>query len=91
MGARGYEPLFLWDEEHVALGLVRGAVGLLKRVTSRANVFVPGADLGFGSVEVVLSPAAVRFQEQVLSPIGDRLHPFYFKLMRPWHERRQRL
>jgi lipid II:glycine glycyltransferase (peptidoglycan interpeptide bridge formation enzyme) len=35
----------------------------------------------FYNHEVVLSPAAVRFQEQVLSPAWDRLHPLYFRLM----------
>jgi lipid II:glycine glycyltransferase (peptidoglycan interpeptide bridge formation enzyme) len=34
----------------------------------------------FANLEVVLSPAAVSFQEHVLSPLWDRLHPLYFRL-----------
>jgi hypothetical protein len=34
----------------------------------------------FYNLEVVLSPRAVYFQDHVLSPLWDRLHPWYFKL-----------
>lgn len=36
----------------------------------------------FENLEVVLSPASFYFQERVLSPLWDRIHPLYFALTR---------
>jgi len=40
-----------------------------------------GALESFHNLEVVLSPLAVRLQNDVLSPLWDRLHPLYFRLL----------
>lgn len=49
----------------------------------------PGGSLErFYNFEVVLAPGALRFQERILSPIWDRVHPLYFKLTTLWHARR---
>jgi len=33
------------------------------------------------NLEVVVSPVAVHLQDHVLSPLWDRLHPVYFRLL----------
>jgi hypothetical protein len=36
----------------------------------------------FYNLDVVLSPIAYRLQERILSPLWDRVHPLYFRLIR---------